>query len=139
MSLLTYKATGILAVKDHVLIKGMEFTETITRGGIIMPSEDGKSEGIKPRWGEVVAVGPDQNDIDVGEWVLVDHGRWTRGMKMVIADEEILLRRVDVNDILLVSTVPQTDETRSVALTGKSDRHRIEGSIHNHDGGSSLD
>lgn len=139
MSLLTYETNGIQAIKDHVLVKGMEFNERITNGGIIVPSNDGKSEGIKPRWGEVIAVGPEQKDIAVGEWVLVEHGRWTRGMKMVVGDENIVLRRVDVNDIILVSDVPQTDETWSTAITGKSDLHRIEGSVHNHDGGSSLD
>jgi len=139
MSLVTHKADSIQAVKDHVLVKGMEFNETISRGGIIMPLDDGKSEGIKPRWAEVISVGPKQKDISVGEWVLVDHGRWTRGIKVVVGDEEIVLRRIDVNDVLLVSDVKQLDETRSVAVTGKSDRHRIEGSLHNHDGGSSLD
>jgi len=139
MSLLTYEASGIQAINDHVLVKGMEFNETISKGGIIMPLDDGKSEGIKPRWGEVVAVGPTQHDIAVGEWVLVGHGRWTRGMNMLIGEEEIVLRRIDVSDVLLVSDVKQTDETRSVAVTGNSDLHRIEGSMHNHDGGSSLD
>ena len=75
MSLLTYKASGIKAVKDHVLVKGMEFSERISRGGIIMPSDDGQSEGIRPRWAEVIAVGPDQKEIKVGEYVLVEHGR----------------------------------------------------------------
>jgi len=130
MSSLTYKANGIEAIKDHVLVKGMEFHERITNGGIIVPGNDGKSEGIKPRWGEVVAIGPEQTDIEVGEWVLVEHGRWTRGMKLVIADEELVLRRVDVNDIILVSDEPQSDETWSTAITGKSDLHRIEGSLH---------
>ena len=139
MSLVTYKANGIKAVKNHVLVKGMDFSERITNGGIIVPTDDGKSAGIRPRWGEVIAVGPEQEDVSVGEYVLVEHGRWTRGMNIVVADEEIVLRRIDVNDVLLVSKTKQTDETWSTAVVGESDLHRIEGSMHNHAGGGLLD
>jgi len=135
MSLITYKADSLEAVKNHVLVKGMEFNERITNGGIIVPGMDGKSEGIKPRWAEVVAVGPLQSDINVGEWVLVDHGRWTRGMMVNVAGEEIDLRRVDPNDIFCVSDEPMDDETWSSAVVGDDNSHRIEGSVHNHDGG----
>jgi len=131
MSLVTYKANGIQAVSDHILIKNMEFNERLTTGGIIMQSDNGKSEGIRPRWGEVLAVGPKQKDVKVGEWILVKHGRWTRGLKVQVEDEEIDLRRVDPNDILAVSDEQQTDETWSTAMVAHSDRHRIEGSLHN--------
>ena len=36
----------------------MEFGEQRTEGGIIIMSDDGKSMGIHPRWGKVLAVGP---------------------------------------------------------------------------------
>jgi co-chaperonin GroES (HSP10) len=139
MSLLTYKASGIKAVKDHVLVKGMEFSERISKGGLILPADDGKSEGIRPRWAEVIAVGPDQKEIKVGEFVLVEHGRWTRGMKIVVDGNEIEIRRVDVNDILLASDEMQQDETWSTAVSGEDKTHRIEGSMHNHAGGGLTD
>jgi len=139
MSLVTYETDGIQAVKDHVLVKGMDFSDRMTNGGIIVPTDDGKSAGIRPRWAEVVAVGPKQKDIAVGEWVLVGHGRWTRGMKMMVGTEEITLRRVDPADIFLVSEKEYNDETWSTAVAGESDRHRIEGSMHNHAGGGLLD
>jgi co-chaperonin GroES (HSP10) len=135
MSLITYKTDGLKAVKNHVLVKGMEFAERITNGGIIVPTDDGKSSGIKPRWGEVVAVGPLQKDIKVGEWVLVGHGRWTRGMTINVAGEEMNLRRVDPDDILLIADEYHDNETWSSAVSGDDNSHRIEGSVHNHDGG----
>jgi hypothetical protein len=47
---------------------------------------------------------------------LVTHGRWTRGSDIEINDEKITIRRVDVNDILLVSDeAPAADETMSDA------------------------
>ena len=135
MSLLTYKANGIKAVKDHVLVKGMVIGERITSGGVILPSDDAKSSGIKPRWAEVVAVGPKQHDIKVGEFVLVDHGRWTRGMSMEIAGVEFELRRVDPNDILLIDDENHDNDTWSSAVMPDNNAHRIEGSMHNSNGG----
>lgn len=135
MSLVTYKANGIKAVRDHVLVKGMEIGERITQAGLIIPSDDGKSSGIKPRWAEVVAIGPRQKDIKVGEFVLVDHGRWTREMSLEIAGEEIDLRRVDPDDILLIDDEMHDNDTWSSAVSGEDNTRRIEGSMHNHAGG----
>lgn len=92
----------IIPIRDHVLITDMTFEEQRTKSGIIIQSDDGKSEGIKPRWGRVWAVGPAQKDVKVGEWILVEHGRWTRGFDL--EDEEgniTTIRRVDTNNILM--------------------------------------
>ena len=130
-SLTTYKANALEPIRDRILVKGMVFGDRLSNGGILLVGDDRKSEGIRPRWAEVHAVGPEQEDIAVGEWILVAHGRWTRGMKYSIAGEEMVIRMVDNNDIFLVSTEPMEDETVSVALTAQSDAHRIEGSLHN--------
>jgi formylmethanofuran dehydrogenase subunit C len=61
----------------------MEFGEQVTQGGIIVSSDDGKDRGIKPRWGRVVAKGNENNDpYEIGNWILVEHGRWTRGYEV---------------------------------------------------------
>lgn len=135
MSLQIFKANGIKAIKDHVLVKGMVFTERLSIGGILIPGDDGRSSGIRPRWAEVIAVGPQQTDIQVGEFVLVTHGRWTREMTIDVKGEEIDLRRVDYNDIICASDVPMTDQTWSTAVAPVDNNHRIEGSMHNHEGG----
>lgn len=134
-TIITYTANSVHAIRDHVLIKDMEFSERITQSGIIIPSDDGKSSGIKPRWGEVIAIGPKQHDVEVGEWVLIDHGRWTRGITLVVAGEELVLRRVDINDILAVSNEQQSNDSVSAATLPDSNAHRIAGSMHNHAGG----
>lgn len=88
-------------LRDNVLVSDMSFDEIRTATGLYIPSDDGKSEGIKPRWGKVWAIGPEQKDVKVGEWILVEHGRWTRGIK--VEDEngnEIVIRRVEVKSIL---------------------------------------
>jgi co-chaperonin GroES (HSP10) len=81
----------------------MEFGEEKTAAGIIIQNLNGKVEGIKARWGRVWAVGPEQKDVSVGEWICVAHGRWTRGIRVQDGEEEITIRRVDNKDILIVS------------------------------------
>lgn len=126
----TYKAKKLRPIHDHVLVTEMEFSERFTSGGILLPGDDTKSAGIRPRWGKIIAVGPEQKDVKVGEYILVAHGRWTRGIRLDLDGEEVTVRRVDNNDILLVSDVPQNDDTMSNAVEARSDRSVIEGSLH---------
>lgn len=94
----------IKPILNHVIVQDMEFGEQKTKSGIIIINDDGQLHGIKPRWGKVYAVGPKQEDINPGEWVLVEHGRWTRGHEIEQDDgTTITLRRVDVDAILASS------------------------------------
>lgn len=97
-------------LRDNVLVTDMSFEEQTTASGIIIQSDDGKSHGVKPRWCRVWAIGPEQDDVKVGDWVYVEHGRWTRGVK--VEDDngnEIVIRRVDTNSILLQSNERPSD------------------------------
>jgi hypothetical protein len=93
----------VRAIRNHVLVTEMKFDQRITAGGIVILNDNGKTEGIRPRWGRVYDVGPEQKDVEVGQWVMVAHGRWTRGIDVQQEQEVITVRRVDINDILLVS------------------------------------
>jgi co-chaperonin GroES (HSP10) len=98
------KVTGkLIPIRDNVLITDMDFGEQKTSNGIVLLSDDGKSEGVKSRWGRVWAVGPQQKDVKVGEWILLEHGRWTRGVTVVEDGTEITIRRADTKAILMVS------------------------------------
>ena len=106
----------VRAIKDHVLIQDMNFKERKTKSGIILQTDDGKDHGIRPRWGRVYAIGPLQEEVKIGDWILVEHGRWTRGLEIEDTSGQRTIRRVDPNDILLVSdTLPQ-DDTMSTAV-----------------------
>lgn len=105
-----HKVNKIRALQDHVLVTDMNFDQKISYGGIIIPSGDRKLEGIHPRWGRVYAVGTKQTEIRIGQYVCVKHGRWTRGIDIEDSTGEHTLRRVDHNDILLVSDTPMQDE-----------------------------
>lgn len=96
------KVTGkIIPLRDNVLISNMEFGMQKSASGILINSNDGKSSGIHPRWGKVWAVGPEQTDIAVDDWILVEHGRWTRTIEFETNDGTVVeLRMVDKNAIL---------------------------------------
>jgi len=64
-----------------VLVTNLERGQRVING-IIIPDDNGKSEGIRPRWGKVYSVGEDITEVTPGQWILVEHGRWTRMLKV---------------------------------------------------------
>ena len=103
-------------LNDSVIVADMIFDERFTTGGIVLLNDNGKSTGIRPRWGQVYAVGPEQHEVTVGQWVCVAHGRWTRGIEVEDETGKQTLRRVDPKDIMLVSDEQPQDETFSEAI-----------------------
>jgi co-chaperonin GroES (HSP10) len=103
-------------LNNSVVVSDMTFDERITTGGIVLLNDNGKGTGIRPRWAQVYAVGPEQHDVAVGQWICVAHGRWTRGIDIEDESGKQTLRRVDPLDILLVSNEQPQDETFSDAV-----------------------
>ena len=93
----------IKPLKKRVLVSDMQFGATKTKGGIILMDDDGTEAGIHPRWAKVYAVGDQQDDVKVGQWVMVAHGRWSRALKVKKKEVELEVRMIDENDILLLS------------------------------------
>jgi len=114
----TLRNQNIKPIKDKVLVSDMDFGEQKTAGGIIINSDDGKAHGVYPRWGKVYAVGPDQKDVKIGEWVLIEHGRWTRGIDLIndVDGKEVktTIRMVENKAMLAIS-----DEKPSGHMIGK--------------------
>ena len=94
---------AITPLKKRVLVSKMHFGETKSKGGIILIDDDGSEGGIHPRWAEVYAIGNKQEDVKVGQWVMVSHGRWSRALKVKKDNVELEVRMIDEDDILLVS------------------------------------
>lgn len=105
------KVTGKLRpLRDTIFVTDMEFGEQTSTGGIIMRSNNGKSAGIYPRWGKVWAIGPEQTEINVDEWVLVEHGRWTRTVEIETENGDIIeIRKIDNAAIMLTSDTRPDD------------------------------
>jgi hypothetical protein len=112
-----HRIQSLRALRDSVIVADMEFSGRTLSSGIILHNDNGTTAGIRPRWGRIYAVGPEQQDVTPGQWVCVAHGRWTRGLDIEDDAGTKTIRRIDPNDILLVSdTEPGTDDTISDAI-----------------------
>jgi len=102
-------------IGKHIIVSEMAFDVRITTSGIIIPNDDMKSHGIRPRWAQIYALGSefDDDDIKVGKWICISHGRWTRGIDVEDETGKHTLRRVDPDDILMMSDEQVDDSTMS--------------------------
>lgn len=112
----------IVPIHKNILVYDMYFGEQVTKSGIVIMDDDGKDSGIHPRWAKVYSVGPENVDVIPDQWILISHGRWSRGIKVYIKDENgnipksITIRKIDPNDILLVTD--ENPEAKKVGLVG---------------------
>jgi co-chaperonin GroES (HSP10) len=98
------------ALKNKVLVTDLERGMRIING-ILIPDDNGKSEGVRPRWARVYSVGQGVDDIQEGQWILIEHGRWTRMFNVGLPGQDKLeLWGVDWPDaVLMVSDhMPET-------------------------------
>ena len=112
-----HKVHSLRPLKDTVLVTDMVFKERKLNSGLILLNDNGTTAGIRPRWGRIYAVGPEQKDYSVGDWICVAHGRWTRGVEIEDAEgNTVTIRKVDPKDILLISDEQPSDDTMSDAV-----------------------
>lgn len=113
------KVTGtIRPLRDNVFVSDMDFGEQRTKAGVIVVSDDGKSTGIHPRWGRVWAIGPDQQDVDVGDWILVEHGRWTRTVKYEDSTGQAVDLRMVENKAIMIKTDERPNDVVRMSAVG---------------------
>lgn len=87
-----------------LLVYDMDMGEQVTQSGIIINSDDGKAHGVKPRWARVYKKGSDCDlDVEVGQWVLIEHGRWTRKIKIDDGESIKEIQKVEVSSVMAVS------------------------------------
>jgi len=92
------------AIGNRVLVTDMHFGEQTTASGLIISSDNGKERGIYPRWAKVYSKGPKNKDpYEIGQWILIEHGRWTRGMNIDTGEGEMEVRMVETESILAYS------------------------------------
>ena len=102
-------------LSKDILVYDMDMGEQVTAAGIVIKSDDGKAHGVKPRWARVYKIGTNcELDVKVGEWILIEHGRWTRKIKIDDGASVKEIQKVEVTAILAV-----TDERPSTAYWGQ--------------------
>lgn len=86
-------------LRDVVFVTDLEQGQRVTACGIVLTDDNGKDHGIRPRWGKVFMVGPEVQSLKPGDWVLVEHGRWTFGMEYELEDGSMTkIYRIDYNE-----------------------------------------
>jgi co-chaperonin GroES (HSP10) len=105
---------------NTVIVEEMEFSGRQLSSGIVLLNDNGTTAGIRPRWGKIYAIGPNQHDVTVGQWICVAHGRWTRGVEIEDDAGPRTIRKVDPKDILLVSNEQPDDATMSDAIQAQA-------------------
>lgn len=91
-------------IGNRVLVTDMYFGEQRTKSGLILRDDDGTTRGIYPRWGKVYAKGPENDDeYEVGNWILIEHGRWTRSVEIENEKGTFELRMVEAESVLAYS------------------------------------
>jgi len=92
------------AIGNRVLVSDMYFGEQKTSSGLIIGDDNGSTRGIYPRWGRVYDKGPDNKDeYNIGDWILVEHGRWTRGVNLENDNGALEVRMVEAESVLAYS------------------------------------
>lgn len=109
MSTYDVKHIKVRAINADVIVHNMDMGEQKTASGIVIQSDDGKAHGVKPRWAQVYCVGPQQTDVKPGDWVLIEHGRWTRKMKIDDGTGVKEIQKVETKSIMAVADERPSD------------------------------
>jgi co-chaperonin GroES (HSP10) len=111
MSLTSNVVNGVISpIGNRVIVRNMYFGEQKTKSGLIIRDDDGTSRGVYPRWAQVHKKGPENTDPYIeGDWILVEHGRWTRGLKIDEGQGKIEIRMVEAESVLLWSDQKPND------------------------------
>ena len=125
------KVKDIRALPKDVLVIDMDMGEMKTASGIVIQSDDGKAHGVKPRWAKVYRVGSEVTDIEVGQWVLIEHGRWTRKIKIDDGEGVKEFQKVETHSIMMVA-----DERPSDVYMGQEYGHGSTATIRPEDFGA---
>ena len=103
------KVKDIKALSKDVLVIDMDMGEQKTAGGLVIQSDDGKAHGVKPRWAKVYRVGSEVNFVKEGQWILIEHGRWTRKIKIDDGEGEKEFQKVETKSIIAVANEKPND------------------------------
>lgn len=99
--------SSLQPLNNNILFKFLDETKTSdgkfverSRGSIIIGSVR-DSQTSMPRWGEVIAIGPNVMDVVVGEFILIQAGKWTVGVNF---EDEGKVWKTDEECVMLSTT-----------------------------------
>lgn len=123
------KATAFRPLKENVFVTDLDSGPHETAGGIIIPDDNATVRGIHPRWGRVWAIGPDVQGIEVGEWVYIEHARWTLAIDLDLPDGVVRIWKIDWPEAVLLAAPVDPREWHQTTLKAvshpQSDKHHV--------------
>lgn len=73
--------------------------------GILIAAGAGDQSNI-PRWGTVIDVGPEVDQVKAGDYILIEPGKWTQGFQDDHMTLGLRLWKTDENHVLCTSDEP---------------------------------
>lgn len=120
-----YKVKGeVVPLDDDILAIEMETGLHKMACGIIIPDDNGKNRGIRPRWCKIYKIGKNVSSVKEGEMILVEHGRWTYRHLVEVEEngetKEIHLQKIDPNGIYGAMSVEDFNKNNLFSQVGKA-------------------
>jgi hypothetical protein len=80
----------IVCLPNTMYVEKIEYGERKTKGGLVLMKEQMDYEGrfARPRWAKVRYKAENITNIEVGDWILINHGHWSTSMLMEIKGKE---------------------------------------------------
>jgi co-chaperonin GroES (HSP10) len=100
----TITADAFHPIRDKVFVSDLDSGPRETAAGIIIPDDNMSERGVHPRWGRVWAIGPDVKDIEVGEWVYIEHARWTNSIDLDLPEGLVRIWQVEWPASVMLAT-----------------------------------
>lgn len=76
----------IECLPDTLYVEKIEYGEKTLKNGFIIPTETMDYQGyfVRPRWAKVLYKADNIKNVNVGDYILLSHGRWSSSIKCTI-------------------------------------------------------
>lgn len=116
-------------LKNNVFVTDLDSGPHATAAGIIIPDDNFSERGVHPRWARVWAIGPEVQDIEIGEWIYVQHARWTNSIDLAMPKGVVRIWRVEWPESVLLAAAEDPRTVLPITLGTiqhpQSEQHRI--------------
>lgn len=76
----------IECLPDTLYVEKIEYGERTLKNGFIIPTETMDYQGffVRPRWAKILYKADNVKNVNVGDYILLSHGRWSSSIKCTI-------------------------------------------------------
>ena len=79
----------IKCLDNTLYVENMEYGERTLKSGLLIPIETMDYQGhfVRPRWAKILYKAENIKNVNVGDWVLINHGHWSSSINCKIKGE----------------------------------------------------